>query len=380
MARLPISRVVDVTVTRADRFPTREGFGIPLILTSQAGAVVDATTRTRLYGSMDEVSDEWDAADEAYKAALAVFSQNPRPKQLKIGFIAAGVLGATPTATFGDELDAVEDFDTNWYWLILAANFRDDVNIDDAIAWVEARNKQLFLGSSDAAHESQASALSVSARNKGAFDRTSVFYHTDATQYFDAAAAGYTARRNFDEAGSAYTLKFKRLRTITPINKNSAVVQAITGFVPQQGLDMTEGHLANTYVDIGGLPMVVEGNVLSGAFIDEIHASDWLIARTQEEILGILANNDRVPMTNTGVHQLVAGVETVLRRAFIAGLIADVEDAETGELLPAWEIEVERVEDIPAAQRRNRIAPDIRATFRYAGAVHYATVRLTMTF
>lgn len=380
MAKLPISRVVDVTVTRADRFPTREGFGIPLIATSQAGAVVDAATRTKLYGAMDEVAADWDAADEAYKAALAVFSQNPRPKQLKIGFVDADVLGATPTESFGDELDAIEAYDSNWYWLVFAANFRDDDNIDDAIAWIEARNKQLFLGSNDVLTENAASALSVAARNKSTFDRTSVFYHTDAGLYFDAAAAGYTARRNFDEAGSAYTLKFKRLRGITPLNKDSAVVQAITGFVPQQGLDTSEGHLANAYVEIGGLPMAVEGNVLSGAFIDEIHASDWLIARTQEEILGILANSDRVAMTNTGVHQLVSGVETVLQRAFVAGLIADVEDEVTGELLPAYTIEVERVEDIPAAQRRNRIAPDIRATFRYAGAVHYSTVRMNMVF
>jgi len=385
MAKLPFSRVVEVTVTRQDRFPTRDGFGVPLILTSQAAAPVSAGTRTKVYGSMEEVAAEWNAADEAYKAALSAFSQNPRPKQLKIGFIDAGTLDTVPSPAMADELDAVYAADSDWYWLQFTAEFRDQSVLDAAVAWAEAKNIQLFLDSNDARLESAPVATpgptdNIAVRNQTAYDRTSVFYHHEPEHYVAAAASGYTATRDFDQVDSAYTLKFKRLRGITPVNKASAAVQAITGFVPDKGLDKDEGHFANTYVDIGGLPMVVEGSTLSSAFIDEIHTSDWLIARTQETLLGILANNDVVPYTNTGIHMLVAGVEQVMQRAFKAGLIADVEDADSGDLLPAYEITVEAVEDVPAAQRRNRVAPDINCTFRYAGAVHYATVNYTMQF
>lgn len=383
MAKLPISRVVNVTVTREDRFPTRQGFGIPLIVTTESVAEqVDATNRVKVYGSMDEVALDWASSTEAFKSAQAAFSQNPRPLQIKIGHVAPGVLDGEPDPEITDELQAVYDYDSNWYWLTFTKPFRDTGQVeDDIVAWVETRNKQAFLDSNDADMEDKANATNVAARHKnGAFDRTSVFYHTDDDVYFGSAATGYVATRNFDQPNSAYTLKFKRLRTVSAMNKPSAVVQAITGFVPELGLDAEEGHFANAYVNIGGLEMVVEGSTLAGAFIDEIHASDWLIARTQEEVLAVLANNDRVPMTNTGVHQLVAAVEAVMQRAFIAGLIADVEDAETGELLAAYSIEVERVEAIPASQRRQRIAPDIRVVFRYAGAIHYATVRMTMQF
>lgn len=382
MARLPYSRVVDVTVTREDRFPTREGFGIPLILTSQegSGVPVDASTRTKVYASMEEVAVDWDAADEAYKAAEAVFGQNPRPKQLKIGFVDPGTLDTVPSPEIADELDAVYEADNNWYWLNFTEEFRDLAIMDDVIAWVEAKNKILMLDSNDVGTESKNNTTCIAARNKTTFDRTAVFYHTDASLYPAAALSGYTARRNFDQVDQAYTAKFKRLGGITAIDKGSAVVQAITGFVPDLGLDAEEGHFANTYVDIGGLPMVVEGTTLGGAFIDEIHASDWLIARTQEELLGILANNDRVPMTNTGIHMLVSGVEAVMGRAFKAGLIADFYDAEIGEYVPKFTIEVERVEDLPASQRRQRIAPAIICKFRYAGAVHYSVVRYTMQF
>jgi hypothetical protein len=174
-------------------------------------------------------------------------------------------------------------------------------------------------------------------------------------------------------------MKFKRLIGVGVINKASAAVQAVTGFVPAVGLDSAQGHFANTYVNIGGLDMVVEGTLLDGSFTDELHTTDWIIARAEEELLSRLANNARIPYTNTGIEILVSGVRAVLDRAYIAGLIADFED-ENSELQPAYDIQVERVEAIPAAQRRQRIAPVIDARFRYAGAVHYCSARFLMTF
>ena len=382
MAKLPISRVVDVTLTREDNFATRTGFGVALILSTTAVAdQVDSTHRTKLYGSMDEVAEDWISTTPAYKSALAVFSQNPRPKQLKIGFIDDGVLTEpTPLPTMQAELDAIYAADPDWYWLLFTSEIRDEAALDDAIDWIETKSRILLLDSNDVATEAAGTATSIAARNKVTHERTAVFYHTDAAANLAAAAVGYCARRDLDQANTAYTLKFKKLIGQSPINKGSSVVQAVTGFVPATGLDSAQGHLANTYVEIGGLQMVVEGNVLSGAFIDEIHAGDWIIARTQEEELSRLANNDAIPMTNEGVQILVDGVEAVLGRAFVAGLIAGMTDPDTGEELPAYQIRVERVEDLLASQRRQRIAPVIEATFRYSGAVHYASVRYTMTF
>lgn len=382
MARLPISRVVDVTLTKLDRFATRRGFGVPLIVTSETNAQVNASTRTKVYGSMEEVATDWIASTEAYLAAQAMFSQNPRPRQIKIGYVAPGTYAGSPTPTITAEMDALYAYDSDWYWLTFTAPFRDKpANVVDALmAWVDTKSKLLIIGSNDATTENPAVITSVAGRNKLIRARSAVFYHTAVAQYPEAALIAFASRRDFDQPNSAYTGKFKKLIGITPINKASAAVQGATGFVPQIGLDSAQGHFANVYVDIGGLPMVVEGGMLDGSFIDELHAADWIIARTEEELLSTLANNDRIPYTNNGMQQLVAAVETVLNRAYTAGLVADTDDADTGELLPAYEINVERVEAIPAAQRRQRIAPVIDARFRYAGAVHYTSARFTMTF
>ncbi|HEV7258936.1 MAG TPA: DUF3383 family protein [Bosea sp. (in: a-proteobacteria)] len=474
MTRLPYSRVVDVSLTRQDRFATATGFSVALIVQTEAVAgILDASNRTKLYSDMTEVAVDFDAGDAAYKAASAMFAQNPRPRQIKIGYRNI----ANPITT---ELDAIYSADPDWYWIGFTSEIRDTINQQLAADWAETHSVLMGLDSNDpstetaAAEPDKTSTVTMTIANPGVvtwtghtlqngnqvrftttgalpsgltagtnyyvvnqatntfqisatlggsaitttgtqsgthtavspqyggsiaeyiesmgYDRSFVFYHTDATLYGALAMLAYAATRDLDRgnlvaaqrgdinSGNAYTLKFKKLTGITVLNKGSAVVQAITGFVPGLGIDAAQGHRANTYVDIGGLPMVVEGSVGSGAFIDEIHASDWIVARMREALLSTLANNPRVPMTNPGVAILCNTVRGVMNRAVAAGIVAAEFGDDDTEVVPEFTIAVDRVENIPASQRRNRIAPDIKVTFRYAGAIHYASASITLTF
>ena len=379
---LPANRVVDVSLTSLDRFATRRGFGVPLILTSEteSDSPVDASTRTKVYGSMDEVAADWADSSEAYRAANFAFSQNPRPLQVKIGYVDPGTLATSPSPTITAELNAVWDFDRNWYWLTFTKEFRDLDLLDDVMDWVEARSILFIMDSNDVATESPSDTTSVAARNKGRVTRSAVFYGREADEYPAVALIAVASRFNFDQRNSAYTAKFKRLTIVTLANVTSAIDQSVTGFIPAIGLDATAGHFANVYVNQGGIGMVKEGTMLDGRFIDERHFADWLVVRTEEELLSLFANTQRIPYTNEGIGQLISVVEAVMNRAVIAGTIAEEADEDTGELRPAYEIEVERVEDIPASQRAQRIAPPIDVGFRYAGAIHYATVRYVMRF
>lgn len=474
MARLPYSRVVDVTLTRQDRFAIATGFSVALIVQPQSIAgVLDASNRTKLYSDMTEVAEDFDSADAAYKAASAAFQQNPRPRQIKIGY-------RNPANPIMDELDAIYAADPDFYWLGFTAEIRDTINQHLAADWAEARSVLSGLDSNDVSTETAAaaadktstvtmtiaapgvvtwtghtlqdgdqvvfttsgalptgilagttyyvvnqatntfqvaatpggSAITTTGAQSGThtatspqfggsiaeyieskgYDRSFVFYHTDATLYGALAMLAYGATRDLDRgnlraaqrgdinSGNAYTLKFKKLAGITVLNKGSAVVQAITGFVPGLGVDPAQGHAANTYVDIGGLPMVVEGTVGSRAFIDEIHASDWIVARMREALLSTLANNARIPYTNPGVAILCNTVRSVMNRAVAAGIVAGDFGEDDTEFTPEFTISVDRVENIPQSQRRNRIAPDIKVDFRYAGAIHYASASITLRF
>lgn len=474
MARLPYSRVVDVSLTRQDRFATATGFSVALIVQpEEITGVLDASNRTKIYGSILEVAEDFDSADAAYVAAAAMFAQNPRPRQIKIGYRNAA-------NAITSELNAIYAADPDFYWIGFTAEIRDTLNQQLAADWAESHSVLMGLESNDVSTETpsavadKVSAVTITIASPGVvswashtlanddpivltttgalptglvagttyyvlnqaagtfqlaatpggsaivttgtqsgthtatspqyggsvaeyieskgYDRSFVFYHTDAGLYPALAALAYCATRDLDRgnlvaaqrgdinSGNAYTLKFKKLAGITPLNKGSAVVQAVTGFVPGVGVDPSQGHAANAYVDIGGLPMVVEGTVGSRAFIDEIHASDWIVARMREALLSTLANNPRIPFTNPGVGILTNTVRGVMNRAVAAGVVAADFGDDGADIVPEFLISVDRVENVSASQRRNRIAPDIKVDFRYAGAIHYASASITLRF
>lgn len=380
MAVIPYSRVVDVSVSRNDAFPSRRGFGTQLIITTESVAgKVDATKRTKLYGSIEEVTEDWATTTSAYKAALSAFSQNPRPRQIKIGHV---VDDETMIATeLQAQLDLLYAYDSDWYFITIADNLRDVVALSGLLTWVQAKPKLAIIDSNETDTENPADTTSIAAANKGDFDRAGVFYHTDATAYPAASLAAYMQTRSFDEANTAYTAKFKQLPGIPAVNIGSAALTAVTGFTPGVGQSEAAGHMANTYIDIGSRNFVVEGSTLTAnVFLDEIHATDWIIARTEEEMLGILLNNPRVRFDDSGMQVLAGAVRTVMQQAIRAGIVANDLNPETGDYEAAVQITVPSVFDVPESQRKARIAPNIECRFRYAGAVHYAVVRYQMAF
>lgn len=83
MANIPVSSVVGVDITIGAQFPQRPGFGTLNIVTAETG-VIDRVERSRFYQNIDGVADDWATSTEAYKAANAYFSQQPKPDSLRI--------------------------------------------------------------------------------------------------------------------------------------------------------------------------------------------------------------------------------------------------------------------------------------------------------
>ena len=377
---LPASRVVNVTVTATDAPLSRQGFGIPLFLTSTAKAdVLDATHLTRAYSSMDEVSDEWDAADDFYKAAAQAFSQNPRPLTIKAGFYDA--TAATTGALLKDALDDILDADRDWFWLSVETALRDDAKLDDLFAWALANDRFAMVTSNDAAMTDPADTTNVAARNKGTSDHYAVIYSTTATDYPGFALAASLGTYDFDNPETAYTAAFKDLEGLTLSALRSAEVNAVTGQAPGQPSKTDVGHIANVFVDIGGRRTVLPGQTgKPGVFIDEVHARHWLIARCQEQVQGYLASNARVPFTDVGLDALAGQVRIVGQEARRAGIVAEDLDPVTGDYRSSFVVESPVIADATDAERQARIAPPIKVTFRYAGAVHYVTVAISVRF
>lgn len=97
---VPITDVVQVTITRETKTVAQVGFGVPLILGPNGTFGVNTV---REYESLTEVAEDFDSADDEYKAANALFAQSPRPEKIKIG------VRATPVAQV-QELEFSADF------------------------------------------------------------------------------------------------------------------------------------------------------------------------------------------------------------------------------------------------------------------------------
>jgi len=80
---IPVSSIVDVSISVGAKFPARAGFGTANIVTSESG-VISLAERIRSYSNLDGVSADWGANTEVLAAATSYFSQIPRPTKLKV--------------------------------------------------------------------------------------------------------------------------------------------------------------------------------------------------------------------------------------------------------------------------------------------------------
>jgi hypothetical protein len=82
---MPISDIVNITISTQSVNLSQAGFGTPLILTAKPSW----TERQRTYTSLDGmVTDGFTTSDPEYKMAAVLFSQNPRPPSVKLGRLA----------------------------------------------------------------------------------------------------------------------------------------------------------------------------------------------------------------------------------------------------------------------------------------------------
>lgn len=78
---MSVTEIVNVTITAANVNVTQEGFGVPLIL----GTPSWVSDRIRFYSDITGVAADFATTRPEYKAAAALFNQNPRPPSIAVG-------------------------------------------------------------------------------------------------------------------------------------------------------------------------------------------------------------------------------------------------------------------------------------------------------
>lgn len=383
MQGLPVSNVVNVDVIMSPTAAAGRNFGSLLILGTST--VIPVTERVRLYAAIEDIGKDFGVDSPEYKAALAFFSQSPKPTQVYIGRWAK-TLSKSEAGEVENVVQAVNaclQF-TNWYGLVVTDAVTAGADVlpaADVIAVaqvIEASGVSRIFGvsSSDAAIIDTASITDVASQLKtGKYARTFIQYSTK-SPYAAASAFGRAFTVNFNGSNTTLTLKFKQEPT-----------------VPYETLTMSQAAAvdakkANVYVYYANDTAILQQGVMSnGDFFDERHGLDWLQNYVQNNLFNLLyTSTTKIPQTDAGVTRLLSNVEQSMDQAVTNGLVAAGlwNGGPIGQLSPGdtltkgYYVYAQPLVQQAQADREARKAPLIQVACKLAGAVHYADVQINV--
>jgi len=314
----PISAIVDVTVTLTGATSDAVNFG------ALCGIFDHSVGSNRIDGPYTSLPDlvaagfTAAAEPEVHAWATAAFGQSPKVDQVLVGREDSGDADITET------LDAVEAAakaaSNDWY--ITNIESRAQAVIEEAAAWVEARNngdsgRKIFVAQTLDAAVLAGTAANVALELQAAeYDRTALIYHRHGTSsdgsvaadgYLDGAWSSRCGGFDLDAPNGAGAWYHKGLATVS--------FDPITG--PQA--TAIRNADANFYGRVKGLNFTQDGKMASGRFIDVTTSLDWLGARIEEEVLAeFVGEPTKIAFTNAGITR----VETAIERVYERGLSA----------------------------------------------------------
>ena len=250
---------------------------------------------------------------------------------------------------WGEAVNSCFAANSDWYGLVISSTVTNDIT---TVAAATEPIKRLFIArTSDADNLDAFSTTSVSYLLKQSnYDRTALIYNSNTTdQFVDAAWLG---RMLPTEPGSS-NWSYKSL--IGPVSDK--LTSAETNF-------LFSNHV-NTYETINGVPIIRQGYVASGEYIDIIRGIDWLRVRMQEAVYLLLINNAKIPFTDEGGAIIESAMRSVLTIGANNGLIA--QDANGNGI---FTVTAPLVANIPEINRIDRFFSDIKFTARLAGAIN----------
>lgn len=259
---------------------------------------------------------------------------------------------STAQAQMSTDLDAIVVEDDDWYCLLIASQRESDIAA--AAAWTETKKKIFLCNSADYGIISSSTTDVASDLETAAYARTAIMYHANLGEHAGAAWAGQCLPLDPGSETWAY--------------KTLASISADTLTATQRGF--VEAKNANHYTTVAGNNITRYGLTSAGEYIDVTRFVDWVQARIQEEVFGLLINNIKVPYTDKGVAMVKGKILGVLRAGVAVGGLA--ED-------PAPAVFAPLVADVSSLDKANRLLPDVTFTATLAGAVHTLQISGTLS-
>lgn len=329
------NRFIKVNVTRQTKPVTQQGFGLPLILSTEGAK------EYREYTDIAPIGEDFGVNSDTYKLAAKVFGGKPRVRSLAIYGTDAPTGAGDLSAALNELLKTQNDF-----FFVLSTD-HSEVGILDVAAWTSTQAK-LYVYATDI----------IDLPSRVPYENAMPLVHNQANEYPERAWVGDLAPRVI----GSYTGTFKTLNGVLPVTYDETTINNI--------------HKANgnTYIREGGVNITSSSKTGSGEYVDTVLGSYYIEARMTENLFGMLVRLAKLPYTYAGLAMATAKVEETLREAANQGIIAK-DAAGTAQ----YTVTMPELDDISDNDKANRILPDIPWRAVIEGAVEAINVNGVLT-
>lgn len=281
-----------------------------------------------------------------------------------VGFsltVGANLSQASTTANVGPVEAIIAARDVNDEWYMLFTTVHTNLQIELIASYIETQVKLFSYQTNDADSKDDSESVDTTGILKKmkdlGYDRTfGTWVPTDKLgEYKHAGVAGLALPK---DPGSL-TWKFKEPNAVTADKFTAAEEKNI------------EDKNGNKFVLIAGITMFEEGVVSSGEYIDIMRGTDWIQARIQERVFGLLTTEDKVPYSDGGIESIGTQVEYVLDQAVQRTILIGGEDGPV--------VSVPLRENTDPKDRSTRFLRDVTFTGFYAGAIHKVQIDGTLS-
>lgn len=268
----------------------------------------------------------------------------------------------------------------DWYGgLTAAANVKDDDHLDvsaliESVEESQSRIYGITITNPQVLDGTITNDLASKLKKLGR-KRTFIQY-SSSSPYAAASLYGRAFTVNFKANNSTITLKFKQ--------EPGVVAETLT----ETQATVLESKNCNVFVNYANDTAIIQEGVMSnGYFFDEVHGTDWLQNEVQTRCWNLLyTSKTKIPQTDAGTNQLINQVEGALEAAVNNGLIAPgvwnsdgFGQIERGTMLPkGYYVYAPPISTQSQEDREARKSPPIQAAAKFAGAVHFTDVAVSV--
>ncbi|WOE32176.1 MULTISPECIES: DUF3383 family protein [unclassified Acinetobacter] len=368
---LPVSNVVNVSISLAALAAGPRSFGTLLILGTTSG-VIDKIERMREYSNITEVGTDYGVDDPEYQAAKAYFGQSPKPQTLYIGYWAKTDVSAEKVE------DAVKECleSLKWYGLTIAADLTD-VEVDSVASLIEAADPVRIFGYTTQQEDTTQTTETDTAFKlaKKNYRRTFTIFSSD-NPYAAASVMGRAFSVNFNGTNTTITMKFKQLPGIAAEDLKTREAKALAA----KNCNVFAAYNNDTAI-------LQEGVMCDGTFFDEVHGLDWYQNHLETALWNLYyTTTTKVPQTFGGVNRQCTVLERASDQAVKNGLLGEGQwngeefgTLQTGDYLSkGFYVFANSLDDQAQSEREARKSPIFQIAAKLAGATHFADVLVSV--